>query len=85
MYKSLLDMYLGLFQAKGEEVLIAICNCKIPSEVVLSAYKKLKPIEEMNDRDKKEMKAFVNLTFPNKTMYERLDACKIIYTIGSLI
>lgn len=78
-------MYLGMFQAQGESVLIAICNCKVPSDVVLSAYKKLPPIELMPAKEKQDMKDFVNETFPNKTTEEKVNAAKVIYTIGSLI
>lgn len=85
MYKSLIDMYLGLFQAGGEPMLIAICNCKVPSDVILSEYKKLSPIEEMPEKEKTEMKKYVIASFPEKTTQEKLEACKIIYTIGTLL
>jgi len=85
MFKELMDMYLGVFQARGESALVAICNCNVPSQVVLSAYKKLPPIEQMPDNEKKEMKQYVRETFPNKTAEEKMNACKIIYTIGTLL
>lgn len=85
MFKELLQLYLDLFQKEGESVLKAICNCSIPSQVVLSAYKKLTPIENMPEKEKVEMKKYVIELFPNKTIQEKLEACKIIYTIGTLL
>lgn len=85
MLKELLQLYLDLFQKDGESVLKSICNCSIPSMVVLDAYKKLTPIEQMPEKEKKEMKQYVISLFPNKTIQEKLDACKIIYTIGTLL
>jgi hypothetical protein len=83
--KSLIDMYLGYFQAKGEAALKVICNLSIPSMVFLEAYKKLEPIEKMPEKEKKEMKQYVIENFPNKTIEQKLDICKIVYTIGTLL
>lgn len=85
MFNSLLDMYLGMFQARGEPVLIAICNCSVPSQVVLQAYKKLPPIETMPEKEKAEMKKFINQTFPDKTVEQKVEAAKIFYTIGTIL
>jgi len=85
MFKSLIDMYLGIFQAGGEPVLKTICNLSVPSMIFLEAYKKLEPIENMPEREKKEMKQFVISMFPDKTTAEKLDCCRIIYTIGTLL
>lgn len=85
MFKDLIDMYLGLFQARGEPILIAICNCKVPSMVFLEAYKKFPPIEQMPEKEKKEIKLFVHKTFPSKTVEEKLEAAKITYTLGTLL
>ena len=85
MFKELLDMYLGYFTAHGEKAIPVICNCKIPSDIVLMAYKKLPPIEDLPEREKKELKQYVIETFPEKTVQEKLNCCKIIYTIGTLL
>jgi hypothetical protein len=39
----------------------------------------------MPGKEKKEMKSYVIAMFPDKTIEEKLDACKIIYTIGTLL
>lgn len=78
-------MYLDEFTKKGEPALVAICNCSVPSQVVLNAYKKLVPIEMMEEDEKRELKQYVIGLFPNKTKEEKLKACKIIYTIGTLL
>jgi hypothetical protein len=85
MFESLFQMYLNEFQQKGEPVLKAICNCAVPSKVILEKYKTIAPIEMMNDKEKSEMKKYVNGLFPGATPQFRLDACKIIYTIGTLL
>lgn len=85
IYKTLLDVYLGKFMAVGEPALVAICNCKIPSEIIMWAYKSLPPIEEMPEKEKKDLKQYVIDLFPNKTIQEKLICCKIVYTIGTLL
>lgn len=83
--QSLLDFYLEYFQKHGEPALATICNCKVPSDVILWAYKKLPPIEAMPENEKREMKKYVIEMFPTKTTAEKLNCCRIIYTIGTLL
>ena len=85
MFKDLIDMYLGYFAAHGEPALLTICNCKIPSDIILIDYKKLMPIEDLPDKEKKDLKQYVIDLFPDKTIEEKLNCCKIIYTIGTLL
>jgi hypothetical protein len=85
MLKQILEMYLGYFTAHGESAIKVICNCKVPSDVILMAYKKLSPIELMPENDKKELKKYVIELFPEKTTKDKLNCCKIIYTIGTLL
>ena len=83
MSRQIFEHYIGLFHAKGESVLIAICSCAVPSRIVLEQYKKLPPIETMPKHEKREMWKFVTELFPKKTKEERFDCAKIIYTIGN--
>ena len=85
MFKDLIDMYLGYFAAHGEPAIVTICNCKVPSDIMLIAYKKLVPIECMPEKEKKELKQYVIDLFPEKTTQDKLNCCKIIYTIGTLL
>jgi len=39
----------------------------------------------MPEGEKKELKKYVHELFPNKTVQEKLEAAKIIYTIGNLL
>ena len=78
-------VYLPMFQEQGEKILPSFCKMTIPKMAFLSAYKTLPPIEEMNEKEKYEMKQYVNSLFKGETPQFRLDACKIIYTIGNLI
>jgi len=81
--ESMRQYWIGEFNRLGESVLPFQVNSNLMKKLWLSKYKTLPPIEEMPDKDKKEMKAYVIAMFPEKTIQEKLDACKIIYTIGS--
>ena len=71
---------------KGEDAIKTICNCKIPSEVMLSEYRKLKTsIEDLTVEEKNEMWKVAYEWFPNKSKEERLNVCRIIHTIGTLL
>jgi hypothetical protein len=83
--ETLLSFYLGEFQRLGEPALVSICKCAVPSKVVLEKYKELDPIEKMSETEKAEMKKYVNGLFPAESADFRLKACKIIYTIGTVI
>ena len=79
------DVYLPHFQKYGEAAIPRLVNTQVSRQAFLSAYKKLPPIEQMNEKEKKEMKQFVIKLFPHKTPQEKVEACKIVYTIGSLL
>lgn len=83
--KPLVDNFLNHFQKEGESAIPFLVNGKVSSRVFLIEYKKLPPIEQMPEKEKKEMKLFVNDLFPEKTQEEKAIACKIIYTMGSLL
>ena len=85
MFKELIAYYLGYFQEHGEPALKTICNCVVPSMIFLNEYKKLEPIEKMAEKEKKEMKQYVIENFPDKTIEQKLEICKIVYTIGTLL
>ncbi len=85
MFEPIIAYYLQEFNQRGEQVLKDICNLKVPSEIVLWEYKRLEPIEKMNEKDKRELKVYMHELFPGKTVQEKLNAAKIIYTIGSLL
>ena len=61
-----------------------MCVGQVPRQLWLSKYKSLPPIEAFPQEEKKEWKKFVNEIFPEKPPEFRLDAVKIIYTIGVL-
>jgi len=85
-YDSLInEVYLPLFNKKGEEAIPLFISSTIAKQAFLSAYKTLPPIELMPDKEKREMKLYVIQMFPEKTIEEKMECCKIIYTLGSLI
>lgn len=85
MFSELVKYYLNYFNEKGEPALRTICNCIVPSKILLEEYRKLTPIEQMPDKEKKELKQFVIQMFPEKTTEEKLNCAKIVYTIGTLL
>lgn len=85
MFKELLAYYLTYFQQHGEAALKTICNCVVPSKIILEAYKKLPPIESMAEKEKTEMKKYVIENFPDRTKEQQVEICKIVYTIGTLL
>lgn len=79
------QFWLGKFHARGEEMIPFLVNSTLSKKLWLEKYKELPPIEKMPEKEKKEMKQFVISMFPNKTTAEKLDCCRIIYTIGNLL
>ena len=79
------QFWIGKFHAIGEPMIPLFVNCSLPRQLWLSKYKTIPPIEQMPDHEKKEMKAYVIAMFPDKSIEEKLEACKIIYTVGTLL
>ena len=84
-FDTIIEMCLLEVHEKGEVAIKTICNCVIPSHVMIIEYKKLSPIEELPDHDKKELKKYVIETLKGKTKEELVNCAKIVYTIGTLI
>lgn len=80
--EELRQFWVGQFHARGEEMIPFFVNTTLSRQLWLNKYKELPPIESMNEKEKKEMKQYVIAMFPNKTTAEKLEACKIIYTVG---
>jgi len=85
MFSEIMSYYLSEFNRLGEPFLKILCSLNVPSQIVLWEYKKLPPIETMNEKDKKELKTYIIQMFPEKTIEEKLNCCKIVYSIGSMI
>lgn len=85
MFDGLIDKYIQEFHQKGEVVVQSIVNCSVPSQVILMKYKTLPPIESLPEKEKSEMWGHVKQVFPDKTKDQLMDACKIYYTIGTLL
>lgn len=78
-------IYLPHFQKHGEAAIPSLVTGSIARRSFLSAYKKLPPISKMPEKEKTEMKSYVNELFKGESPQFRLEACEIVYTIGSLI
>lgn len=85
-YKPIVGMCLLEVFEKGEASIKTICNCVVPTNVMLVEYSKLKiKLEDIPPEEKQKMWEEVYEMFPNKTKEERVVICKIIHTIGSLL
>ncbi len=85
-FAPIIEMCLLEVHEKGEAAIKTICNCKVPSDVMLIEYRKLKTkIEDLPKEEKEEMWKVVYEWSPNKSKEERLNVCRIIHTIGTLL
>jgi hypothetical protein len=85
-FKSIVGMCLLAVHEKGEDAIRMICNCHIPSTILLMEYNKLeKKLEDLDDEQKDSMWNEVYKMFPHRDQTERLRVCKIIHTIGELL
>lgn len=85
MFTSLVKYYLEYFQQQGESALVTICNCKVPSDIILSEYKKLNPIENLTTEEKNELWEYAKQMYPNGDKETRLRFTRITYTVGNLL
>jgi len=83
--ETLFKHYMAEFHLSGESLIKAVCNCVVPSQIFLTKYKSITPIEELEEKDKKELWLYVSEMFPEKTKEEKLNCCRIIHTIGTLL
>lgn len=67
----------------GEDGLIALCNCDVPSKIILFDYERLEKKLDQLPRDEIEaMWEYVGANFPNKSREEKINASKIIHWVG---
>lgn len=79
------ELYLPQFSKEGEKSLPVLISSRVARMDFMAAYRDLLPIEKMLEQEKIELKKYVHELFPNKTVEEKLEAAKIIYTIGTLL
>lgn len=79
------QFFISKFNEQGEEALKTICNLSLAQTLFMSKYKELPPIETLTPEAKLDMKKYVHAMFPGKTVEFKLQAAKIIYTIGTLL
>ena len=85
-YAPIIEMCLLAVYEKQESAILTICNCAIPSYVMLVEYSKLKErLEDCSEEEKMELWTFANTNFPDKTKQQKIDVCKIVLTIGRLL
>lgn len=79
------QVFLKMFNEKGEQALPFLCAAPLPSHLLMNKYNDLPPIETLSPEEKKKMKLYVHELFPGKPVEFKLQAAKIIYTIGTLL
>lgn len=85
-YAEIISMCLLHVIENGELGLKTILNCKVPSDVMLSEYRRLAfRIEDVSEDEKKELWEYANSNFPDRTKEEKINICKIVKTIGNLV
>lgn len=77
--------YLQWFKRDGESALKGLIGTDIASKTILKKYEKLTPIEDLPILEKHELWKEANRLFPLKDKEFKMKACRIIYTIGSMI
>jgi hypothetical protein len=83
--EELRDFWIKKFHERGEELIPFFVNSTLSRKLWMEKYKTLIPIEQMPEDEKMEMKKYVRALFPDKTPAEKLEACKVIYTVGTLL
>lgn len=85
-YKELVGMILMEVFQRGEDAIVTVCNCAVPSHVMLVEYLKLpRKLEDLPSEQKNELWEHAYKLFPTKNSEQRLKVCKIIHTIGELL
>ena len=85
MFEDLFQYYLSEFTKRGEQALKDICNLSVSSQIVLSKYRKLIPIEMLLKNEKEDLWMEANRLFPGKDKDFLINTTKIIYTIGTYL
>lgn len=85
-FAPIVEMCLLQVLERKEDGLVTVCNCDVPVHVMLVEYKRLGlKIELAEDGEKKQMWEYVNEKFPKKSKEEKINLCKVIFTIGYLL
>lgn len=78
----------GYRERSGEEAdrwLVGLLTSKISIMSFMAAYRDLPLIETMPEKEKKEMELYIQELLPKATDEEKQTACKVLYSIGTLL
>lgn len=84
-FKPLIDYYLRCFTEVGEPALLTIFSCTVPTEIILSEYKRLVPIELLLEKERRELWDYAKVLLPDNSEEDRIRFAKIVYTVGTLL
>ena len=85
VHQSMREFFIGIFNERGEAAIPFLCKSSVSQQVFMSAYKSLPQIETLTPEEKTDMKKYVHNMFPGYPAEFKLQAAKIIYTVGTLI
>lgn len=69
----------------AEEYLKFLCGSTVARNLFMYRYKDFPALETLPAEEKTEMKRYVHNLFPGKPVEFKLQAAKIIYTVGSIL
>lgn len=79
------DLYIPIFHEVGEPYFHFLTSSSVAKMAFLSAYKTLTPIEKITRKERWELYRYVIEAFPTYERMDKMDAARIIYTIGNLL
>jgi len=83
------NVYLRIYRSKNgddaELCLKGLLTGTVSRMAFLSAYRDLPPIETIPEKERKESELYISELIPEITEEDKLTACKVLYTIGTLL
>jgi len=82
---GLAGLYLDMFYQRGGEALPTLTKLTAPKLVWLSIYKDFPPIESISKKERWDLFRYVIASFPEYERMDKMDAARIVYTIGNCL
>lgn len=83
--EELFNKFKEWFIRDGEVALKGFIGSTVAKEVILKRYEKLDPIDSLPLFEKSELWRYACELMPKGTKEEKIDACRVIYTVGQLM
>lgn len=83
--EELFNKFKEWFKRDGEAALKGFIVSTVAKEVILKRYEKLDPIDSLPLFEKSELWRYACELMPKGTKEEKIEACRVIYTVGQLM